>query len=395
MTSLKRKLFCFKKTFLLALFFIFSINVFSEIVLDETYNWSLDFPEDFEMQSENLSYAFTHKTIPVTIAIRLYEKDTFKNEQDAFYEVAKKISANVIDEQRFTWRNTNCTLAQASFEIEKKSFQSWIASLIIPQTQCAIVLLGYSESEKFKSYENIILSILNSLAIDQGSYRDAGLIATFAYPRENKKNISLTIANKKIKTTIDEIDSEANNFVINMEFAVLKLYQKSSAWQEVWERYYRAIFRDSFARVKKVSFDVRAALSRDVKKINAKNENAAFAELILKWVQDFSYGRQMNAADFTSPIDAMLASPCDCDTRSLLSCVILENAGIESALFVSREKSHALFGVNVLPLAENQNAHFTLGEKNFVLGETTAHVDFGLIADEMKDARLWMPVLFQ
>lgn len=394
MTRLRKNTVVSKKTFFAALLFVFSIRIFSEVVLDKAYNWSCDIPEGFEMQSENLSYVFTHKEIPVTVAVRLYEKNSFPTEKDALHDVAKKLSANLDDVQSFAWRNTNCTLAQFSFSLEKKSFAGWAASLIIPQTHNAIVLFGYAETKNLKNYENIILSVLNSLAIDQGSYRDAGLVASFAYPRKNEKKITFTVNGKKIKTSIDETDGEANNFVINMEFAVLSLYAKSSNWQKAWQRYYRQIFRDSFARLKKVSFAMTAALFQDAKKTNGKNDNTVFAETVLQWVQNFPYGRQNNAADFTSPIDAILGTASDCDTRSLLSCVILESAGIKSALFVSRKKSHAMFGCAVPPASENKNAHFTIAETNYVLGETTAHVGFGLIADDFKDSRLWLAILF-
>ena len=46
----------------------------------------------------------------------------------------------------------------------------------------------------------------------------------------------------------DRSDSEANQAVIDREFALLTRYLNSPLQQKAWQRYYRMIYRDSIAR---------------------------------------------------------------------------------------------------------------------------------------------------
>ena len=75
----------------------------------------------------------------------------------------------------------------------------------------------------------------------------------------------------------------------------------------------------------------------------------------------------------------------------MLMCVLLNNMGIDSVLFVSREYSHAIYGADV----NAWGAKIKIGEKEYLLGETTA-VDIapGLIAKEYSDTYKWIPVGF-
>jgi hypothetical protein len=62
--------------------------------------------------------------------------------------------------------------------------------------------------------------------------------------------------------------------------------------------------------------------------------------------------------------------------------------GIKAELFISREYSHAMFGLAL----NKKGALINVDGTDFILGETTAKVDFGLIAKEYRDTNKWIPV---
>ena len=111
-------------------------------------------------------------------------------------------------------------------------------------------------------------------------------------------------------------------------------------------------------------------------------------QILLDWVQDFKYRRDSKGTDFTPVTASVQGVGSDCDSRSLLMCILLEHMGIKSELFISREYSHSVFGLAV----RHNGALINVDGTDFVLGETTAKVNFGLIAQEQSDTKKWIPV---
>ena len=130
---------------------------------------------------------------------------------------------------------------------------------------------------------------------------------------------------------------------------------------------------------------------------NEKNMRYEINKMILNWVQSFSYGREkdINGSDF-SPIPQILqGAVSDCDSRSILACAMLNQIGIESVLFISREYSHAIYGANVKNVYPAENARINIGEKSFLLCETTKKsLNPGLISKDMSDENKWISVIF-
>ena len=69
--------------------------------------------------------------------------------------------------------------------------------------------------------------------------------------------------------------------------------------------------------------------------------------MLLSWVQDFQYNRRQNSSDFNDLASVLQDKGSDCDSRSLLLCVLMEHYGIKSELFISREYSHAICGFDL------------------------------------------------
>src|SRR5574344_289988 len=377
----------------------------AEMVTDSDYGWSLDLPEGFavaDQTEDGMSYLFQHDRMPVFLAVKLHEKGTYDAAEKAVTDtVAKLPSGACTGTSSFTWRNQDCAICTFTMSLDdaKKGntpYQGWAVSAQLPLTAANIVLLCYADQKIENDCEQFIMSVLNSLAVDRGSYFEPGIIASYAYPQTERKNITLEINGHNIQTQLGKDDVEASEFAVNCEYAVLTLYANNDKWQEAWQRYYRAVFRDSYGRLRQASFDIHNALSQDAQQLNPQAPDEGMAQLLLAWTQGFSYAREKNQAAFTSLPAALTGTGSDCDSRSLLLCALLENMGTKTALFVSREYSHAVFGADVQEADKSQNARMAAGGASFLLGETTAKgVKMGQIARDMSDPKKWIPVELQ
>ena len=81
----------------------------------------------------------------------------------------------------------------------------------------------------------------------------------------------------------------------------------------------------------------------------------------------------------------------DCDSRSMLISILLNYAGLDTAILISREYSHAVV-VTDIP-APGQTYTMENG-REYLFGETTAKVTWGMIAQNQADRTKWIPVCF-
>lgn len=368
----------------------------AEEITDNDFGYSLDVPEGFKVSGytpDGMSYHFKHSGLPVELVLKLYAKDVFSTPDSALNGALEKLSAAYDGTDTFIWDGTDCSIASfSSRTIMKDGATGWAVAAALPEKESNLVLLCYADSQKTESVEPFILSTLNSLCISKNSRFSPGIITSYAFPEKEKTKISVKIAGKSIETEVESIASEANNFVIECEYSVLKLYASSPKWKEAWTRYYRAIFRDSYSRLSKAAFDINSAVYPEAAKRNPDKPETALNEILLNWTQNFEYKRgNEKSADFTSVIDSLTGTGSDCDSRSMLMCILLRQYGINTSLFISREYSHAVYGAEL----DSPGAKIKAGGKEFLLGETTVkNLKPGLIAQEQNDTEKWIPVLF-
>ena len=177
------------------------------------------------------------------------------------------------------------------------------------------------------------------------------------------------------------------------EYEILKLYANNEKWKEAWIRYYKTIYRDSYSRLSKAAFDINSALYPIARKKNPNEPENALNEILLNWVQNFEYKRgDEKSTDFTSVFDSLAGVGSDCDSRSMLMCILLKQNGINTTLFISREYSHAVYGAEL----NAEGAKTEVSGKEYLLGETTVkNLKPGLIAQEQNDTEKWIPVSFE
>jgi hypothetical protein len=235
----------------------------------------------------------------------------------------------------------------------------------------------------------LFLSALDSVAPAAPHILAPGPVTEFAYPRERPTRVSL--ANSRSQAAIFDTDAEAAQALVDREFTILRYYEAGPLWKEAWVRFYRTIFRDSFDRLRDIAFTLeREWASGKTAPANGGAKTAGIPEQALKWVQSFSYERDLMGSDFVNLVSAAVEGRGDCDSRSLLWAVILSQADIPAAIMVSREYSHAMGLADIA----GPGARFEFENKKWLVAETTAETALGLINNKMSESSNWIGINF-
>lgn len=388
MTRFCKKLFYF-------LFIIFAITSysFSEQITDRDFGFSLDIPEGFEIADyteDGMSYVFSHPNIPVTLVMKLTEEKNAKSAAEVLNKNLKKLNASG-ETDSFKWNGTVCGISYFSMSLDD-NYSGWAVSAPVKIQDYYVILLCYAPESK-KGCDQFIISTINSLSINNEYLNTPGIITSYAFPPEGSESVLLKIGGKEIKTSLDKSDEEAAKFVIDLEYSILNLYANHKMWKEAWQRYYRMIYRDNAGRLQQTAKNIYDSIYPELKKSKPQDADIKYAQALLSWVQTFGYERAQSKieSDFTSLPASIKGKGSDCDSRSMLVSVLLNYTGIDTAMLISREYSHAVV-VTDIP-APGQTFTMENG-REYLFGETTARVTWGMLAQDQADRTKWIPVTF-
>lgn len=376
-------------------------SLFAEIISSQNYQFAIDLPEGFvlsDTDGNGTAYEFTHSVLPIQTAVRLYESSRYASAYSALSDSLHKLSGTG-ELSNFNWRNTQSSIAQFTMEPFPSQRQyGWGLAIPIPAVNSILVILAYTPENIGDSLDPILLSILDSVYTDRGSYFTAGPVTSFAFPATESQSVDLCIYDDTvIQTQIQKDDAEANKFVIEREFSILQTFftikELSPYLMESYKRYYRLIFRDGYDRLKQASFDIynhlNETLNTDGITIEQEREQQILT-ILLDWVQNMQYGRDLSGSDFTPLPLVLQGQKSDCDGRVMLLAVLLTHMNFKTALFVSPEKGHSILGV----ACDLPGFKFSVDGIEYLMCETIENVTPGLIPQNMSDPNVWLVVPF-
>ncbi|MDR2542034.1 MAG: hypothetical protein LBC80_01070 [Treponema sp.] len=232
------------------------------------------------------------------------------------------------------------------------------------------------------------LSALDSIAPSIAERFYPGPITEYSYPRGEAQYVALVLDG--VYAWIHENDAEAAQVMIEREFAVLRAYLNTAYLYDAFIRYYRFIYRDSFARI-------NDAVSVTMNYFNGHRnlndvEKRVFAQRVLSFIQGFEYERDLSGSDFINLVTTIVEGRGSCDNFSMLFAMILNNADIRSAMMLSPYYGHAMGLVDIT----GSGARFDdpYGTR-WLVAETTAKIDIGLIAQDESDPQHWFVILLE
>ncbi|HPX26601.1 MAG TPA: hypothetical protein PLG87_07310 [Treponemataceae bacterium] len=368
---------------------IFSFSLYGEVFTSDQYGYSIDFPEGFTIAnaSGEESYFFAHQSFPLSAVLRIYTDGRYTDVKTASDDSLKKLGASS-DTNTFQWRNTACALSYFTMTMDNTKYEGWGFSSSLPSGRGMLFFMMYTPQENYAVYNKCILSSIDSICIDRGSFFESGPVTAFAYPPEGKKNVQLSIAGLTVPVTVDIIDAEAGEFVVEREFNVLTLYAGTALQERARQRYYQLIYRDAYGRLKKASFEISAVIGSKAQELNPSLPEFYTAASLLSWTQNFPYERNFSKSDFTHPVSALQGVGSDCDSRAMLLAILYRQMNIKAQFFLSTEYSHSVVGIDI----PGKGARIDYEGRTYLLGETTAKVDLGLMAQDMSDSSKWFVI---
>ena len=372
-------------------------KIHADIFYSEKYGYYMDLPEACtlaELEENETSIFFTHEFLPLSFAVKIYDTNSSpKENKENSKETAESILKNVLSQIKspaetasVIWNERKCAVASLSFTLGNIKNTGYAAAIPLASGNSTAVLLCYTPQEYWSALNSAVTSTIDSFMPDRKSFMQPGIITALAYPETYRKKIQLTAGEKNITTDVDAEAAEAASFVVNREYNLLLNYKTHPLGKQAFCRYYRMIYKDSYSRLNQIAKDLYRQLFPEAIKKNAGNPEHEYIQMLLNWVQNFKYERTPSSTDFTDLISAITTKGSDCDSRSMLLCILAKQAGINSAFFLSIEYSHAVAGFDI----EGSGARMKGKSTDFLIGETTSkNLSLGLIRQDMADTSKW------
>jgi len=251
--------------------------------------------------------------------------------------------------------------------------------------QPMLIALAYGPSAE-KGLGLFHISALDSICPSQVERRYPGPVIEYGYPRGRQKKVTIEVGN--VNVMIRENDAEAAQVLIEREYQILQSYVNTPLLQNAWIRYYRFIYRDSYDRVANAADMIVRSWGGPT--TSGVAERRAFAQRALKLVQNYKYERSTSGSDFINLVTAITEARGDCDTRAMIFAIVLSKADMRAAMMVSHQYGHAMGLVDIM----GEGARFESNGTQWLVAETTADVDIGLIAQDASDPKYWLGVIF-
>ncbi len=392
--------------FVLAMLCFHPALLAADQLVSPTWGFSLDLPEGYGLVEGDGRSRFSFASdAGGRVDLIVYPADRFASMD----EVVRKTEAGLkarMESSAFSYRGKEAVLMSLAFEMGGEPLEGWgLCVQLAPPSDAAngkrplLLALAYGPAGA-EGLDGFHRSALDSIAPTAADKLAPGPLSVFAYPAEGRKTVR--IAGLGAEATIDASDAEAAKALVDREFAVLTRYAESPLWKEAWSRFYRFIYRDSYERLADIALGAERAFdhaegAREAAADKAGAVKAAdgaerlLAARVLAWVQGFAYERNLMGSDFVDLVTAATEGSGDCDSRALLFAVVLMHAGVEAAIMVSRDYAHAMG----LVAAEGSGARFELGDRKWLVAETTAKVPLGLIGNKTADSAKWLGILLQ
>jgi len=362
--------------FVFLLFLLLGPALSAEPLYSPSWGFRIDLPEGYQYAEGNSydRYSF-HGPGGAKFDIAVYD-GVYGDVVQMAEDIIQRLD-NTGDAAFFEYGSKETILLELNFH----DSAGWGLCLELAGENVLLLALAYAPADR-RGMDIYHLSALDSIIPSEAQRLKPGPITEFSYPRGQQKSIA--IVGTELTGTFFENDAEAAQALVDREFALLARYQFSLSWQEAWTRFYRAIYRDSWDRIENAVF----LLERHFYTCGNKR---TFAEKALAWVQGFQYERDLEGSDFINLVTALTEGRGDCDSRAMLWAIVLRQAGIPSAIMVSRNHSHAMGLTDV----SGSGARFEAYGINWLVAETTSSVALGLIDQGMSDQESWLAVIFE
>ncbi|MDR2211926.1 MAG: hypothetical protein LBO65_10765 [Spirochaetaceae bacterium] len=376
----------------------------AEPLYSPSWGFRLDLPEGYELSGGDKKNQFSFgSSFNTYLDMAVY---TGRESVLSLAEELEKKLSNRGTKHPFTFNGRGAVLLELRFANSRGGyFTGWALCMELAQeNRPLLAAMAYGPDRE--ELRCLHLSVLDSIQGGAGDHNMPGPVTEYFYPRGEWK--TETLAHTNTGAFFRENDARAAQALVDREFEVLKFYVNQPRWQEAWKRFYRAIHRDAFDRLRNAAFILErlwnspapesgeGGQSQEAERLGPRPEEAVnLAAKTLEWVQGFAYERDFFGSDFVNLVSAAQQGRGDCDSRALLWAIILEQSNIPAGIMVSREYGHAMGLADLI----GEGARFPMKDENnrdlnWMVAETTAAVPLGRIGKGSSEISKWLGIRF-
>lgn len=351
-----------------------------------------DLPEGWEPVGEpdDQLISFAEESKSAFFQIYSFPATAFESSGEIYRYIQERLDAQG-EAARFPYNGNPAIFADLRFNVSESPVRGY--AVFLNGSDFDLVLLTFALNSEYATKHDALLSALDSFALNKEERTLPGPVSQFYYPLDRvadparQAEFDLFINDTPHSLRIDSNQHEASQLVIEREARILAL--SSGEDIDSWERFYRIIYRDNYVRLKPV-FELLEDAFGNGRAADGRAANGQIAQSILQWLQSWQYTRTGSLSDVLGPIEAVLTSKGDCDSKGLVYVILLHHFEIDAVMFVSSQYGHSICGVDV----GGAGARINSEGKSFLVAETTEDVSIGLIAADMADPNAWVPVEF-
>ncbi len=361
---------------------IFPAPAYAGEVQFEEHGYYMDIPEGWQLldAADTAAVSFGDPSRRAVFQIFTFPAGHFASAGEAAEDMRRKLAARG-DQAGFLYENREAVLADWTFSAGKRPARGWFVFLDGESRDFA--LLAFVPEAEFASYNDLLLSCLDSFAPREEALRRPGPVSVFylPHPAANLRPRRVDFGGESLTVLSGEGEPDANQTVIEREARILAGVKEG--FVPAWKRFFRIIHRDTFSRLRPLA----GALEPLIRDGTPRDRVPA---VLLAWFQEFSYARTGTLSDFQSPLSCVLTRSGDCDSLGMAYVILLEHWGYDAILLVSAEYSHAMAGVDV----PGDGARYIHDGKGYLTAELTDRVGMGLVGAKVADPAKWIPVPF-
>jgi len=366
---------------ILTLFFLFFLlPAWSEVFWIQDYDVYFDPLEDWILLEGATPEGLSLTNTTYQVYFQSIIQDPSGTLEERIQDLEKKLS--VSESEWITWNWEGRTLALGDFIFPSPQGSQRAYALLVPLKEKNLTFLGFTREEYFNSYNDDLLSVINSLALGEETRRNPGPLS--AYMRElafsqDSLDYQWSFENKSQTHSFLPQALENQEITIEREARIMQRYEKTEYLQDAWSRYYRIIFREGYQDLAPI-----ADFWKQVPQLGLASPEE-LPQLILTYLQGYEYSRRGGLSDLYPVTTSLVEKKGDCDSLALIYASILDHLGYDVILMVSQQYAHAMVGVD-LP---GEGARFNHNERAYMVAELTAPVDLGMIDSTMADSSHW------
>jgi len=285
----------------------------------------------------------------------------------------------------FSCWDGEAALADWRFETGSGAFRGWF--LFVAGTGPDVRISAIAAEEDFAERQAFLLSVLDSYVPGDPWVRSPGAVSRFLElsGEAGVREVRSEIAGRTVVWEESPAGQQAAQDVIEREALVLASYAGvPELFYPAWRRYYRLIYRDSYRRFDSLA---NALLSGP---LPASTPDRDVAEVLLEWLQGFSYGSTDGFSDLLAPSIACARRTGDCDSLALALLILLDRYGVDGRLLLSHQAAHAVAALDI----EGRGLRYTEGDRTWLTAELTSALPLGVLPDRLDGVNDWFSIDF-